>query len=127
MLKSKDSHTIVGGVQMAHILMEKLPSIFLVLFHREGVVHEVRALRDSPLRLLPTPRKDTGRSPGDPAPPGPPSLPPPRGGRGLSSVAVGAGLASATPPGSSYSSTRKLVSPQIISISSRGKLYYINV
>lgn len=114
MLKSKDSHTIVGGVQMAHILMEKLPSIFLVLFHREGVVHEVRSLRDSPLHLLPTPRKDAEKRLGEAAgvatvpqvpPRQPPMATPPRG----TPSSVGAGLAQATPPGPSHSSTRKYV------------------
>lgn len=51
MLKSQDYHTIVGGVQMAHILMEKLPDIFLIYFYREGVIHEIKALRDSPLKV----------------------------------------------------------------------------
>ena len=58
MLKSHDCHMIVGGVQMAHILMEKLPDIFLIYFYREGVVHEVKLLRDGPFKLLATPQKE---------------------------------------------------------------------
>ena len=57
MLKSHDCHMVVGGVQMAHILMEKLPDIFLIYFYREGVVHEVKLLRDGPFKLLATPQK----------------------------------------------------------------------
>ena len=109
MLKSKDSYTIVGGVQMAHILMEKLPDIFLILFHREGVVYEVKALRDSPPKLLPTPRKaDMGKSPlvsGSPL--APPTLPSSASSRrffpGSSEGATA--MAQTTPPGPSHSST----------------------
>ena len=96
MLKSHDYHTIVGGVQMAHILMEKLPEIFIVYFHREGVIHEVQALRNSPLKLLPTPRKET--PPSSSAGPAPRQLP-----HTPLSVAMG----QTTPSGSSHSSTRK--------------------
>ena len=63
MLKSQDYHTIVGGVQMAHTLMEKLPNIFLIYFYREGVIHEIRALRDGPLKAMVTPRAEAKTPP----------------------------------------------------------------
>ena len=100
MLKSKDYQTIVGGVQMAHILMEKLPNIFLISFHREGVVHEVKALRSSPLRLIATPRKEI-QSPLSSSSTAPLKSPP--------TASVAAATAQTTPPGSTHSSTRKYV------------------
>jgi len=42
---------------MAVILIEKLPSIFLTYFHREGVIHQLKTLRDKPLKILATPQK----------------------------------------------------------------------
>ena len=77
---------------MAHILMDKLPNIFLIYFHREGVIHEIRALKDGPRKTLDTPKKDIVSPPSVVPPPVP-----------LSSQHV------ATPPGPSHTptSTRK--------------------
>ena len=36
MMASQDVKVVVGAVQMAHILMDKLPDIFSVYFRREG-------------------------------------------------------------------------------------------
>ena len=36
MMASQDLKVVVGAVQMAHILMGKLPDIFSVYFRREG-------------------------------------------------------------------------------------------
>ena len=36
MMASQDVKVVVGAVQMAYTLMEKLPSIFSVYFRREG-------------------------------------------------------------------------------------------
>lgn len=99
MLKSQSYHTIVGGVQMAHILMEKLPDIFIIYFHREGVIHEVKSLRDAPFNLVPTPRKEVVTPPS--AGHTPRQLPPPP----LPPMAT----PQTTPPGPSHSSTRKYV------------------
>lgn len=40
MLSSQDLKIVVGALQMAEILMQKLPDIFSVYFRREGnVIH----------------------------------------------------------------------------------------
>ena len=44
MLASPDLRIVVGALQMANILMEKLPSVFSVYFRREGVVHQISRL-----------------------------------------------------------------------------------
>ena len=36
MMASQDIRVVVGAVQMAHILMQKLPDVFSVYFRREG-------------------------------------------------------------------------------------------
>ncbi len=74
MLKSQDHRVIIGkrthtlymycilycsgGVQMAVTLMEKLPSIFRLYFHREGVIYQLKALRDKPIKTLGTPKQE---------------------------------------------------------------------
>lgn len=44
MLSSQDLHVVVGALQMADILMHKLPEVFGVHFRREGVMHRVKQL-----------------------------------------------------------------------------------
>lgn len=44
MLASPDLRIVVGAIQMANILMEKLPDVFCVYFRREGVMHQFRNL-----------------------------------------------------------------------------------
>ncbi|CAL1261818.1 unnamed protein product [Larinioides sclopetarius] len=44
MLASQDLRVVVAALQMAEILMQKLPAIFGVYFRREGVMHQVRWL-----------------------------------------------------------------------------------
>lgn len=44
MLASPDLRVVVGAVQMANILMEKMPEVFAVFFRREGVMHQVKKL-----------------------------------------------------------------------------------
>nr|CAB3267252.1 E3 ubiquitin-protein ligase TRIP12 [Phallusia mammillata] len=46
MLSSYDLKVLVGALQMAMILMNKLPDIFKVYFLREGVTHQVEQLLD---------------------------------------------------------------------------------
>lgn len=41
MMASNDLRIVVGSLQMAEILMEKLPDVFGVHFRREGVMHQV--------------------------------------------------------------------------------------
>ena len=44
MLGSPDHCIVVGAIQMANILMEKMPDVFCVHFRREGVLHEIKKL-----------------------------------------------------------------------------------
>ncbi|KAF7989932.1 hypothetical protein HCN44_008606 [Aphidius gifuensis] len=46
MLASQDLRIVIGALQMASILMNKLPNVFGVHFHREGVLHQIRQLAD---------------------------------------------------------------------------------
>ncbi|XP_038050611.1 E3 ubiquitin-protein ligase TRIP12-like isoform X2 [Patiria miniata] len=49
MMSSQDYKVVVGALQMAEILMQKLPEIFHVYFRREGVMHQVKLLAESPI------------------------------------------------------------------------------
>ena len=44
MLASSDYKIVISALQMAEILMKKLPQIFSVYFYREGVVHQIEIL-----------------------------------------------------------------------------------
>lgn len=44
MLQSHDIRTLVNALQLAEILMQKLPDIFHISFRREGVMHKARSL-----------------------------------------------------------------------------------
>lgn len=46
MLSSPDIKVVVGALQLAEMLMQKLPEIFADLFHREGVLHQVKKLTE---------------------------------------------------------------------------------
>ncbi|XP_052815932.1 E3 ubiquitin-protein ligase TRIP12-like isoform X2 [Mya arenaria] len=46
MMASQDLKVVVGGIQMAEVLMQKLPNIFNVFFHREGVMHQMKKLSE---------------------------------------------------------------------------------
>ena len=117
MLKSQDYHTIVGGVQMVHTLMDKLPDIFLIYFYREGVIHEIKALRDGPLKAMVTPRAEAKTPPLAVAtPPLPaPVMSSPAGtapvGQPLQTTPPGPSHIQTTPPGPSHTpnSTRRCV------------------
>jgi E3 ubiquitin-protein ligase TRIP12 len=58
MLKAQDYRVVVGAIQMAEILMQKLPDIFNVYFHREGVMYQLKVLKDHPLKALVTPKPE---------------------------------------------------------------------
>ena len=58
MLKAPEYKIVVGAMQMADILMSKLPQVFSVYFHREGVIHQIKNLKDTPLKNLATPTKE---------------------------------------------------------------------
>ncbi|KAK7602929.1 hypothetical protein V9T40_006903 [Parthenolecanium corni] len=49
MMASQDLRIVVGALQMAEILMQKLPSVFEVHFTREGVIYQVQQLINMPL------------------------------------------------------------------------------
>ncbi|KAL4220729.1 Ubiquitin-protein ligase [Mactra antiquata] len=46
MMASQDLKVVVGGIQMAETLMQKLPDIFNVYFRREGVMHQMQKLSE---------------------------------------------------------------------------------
>lgn len=78
LLQSQDYKIAVGAVQMANVLIQKLPDTFLTYFHREGVMHHMKALRDVPLKMLATPKEEMGPpfAPLVPPTPTPPSAVP---------------------------------------------------
>lgn len=49
MMASQDLRIVVGALQMAEILMHKLPSVFEVHFTREGVIYQVQQLINMPV------------------------------------------------------------------------------
>ncbi|XP_030237247.1 E3 ubiquitin-protein ligase TRIP12 isoform X5 [Gadus morhua] len=57
MLSSLDLKIVVGSLQMAEILMQKLPDVFSVYFRREGVMHQVKNLAESESFLVTSPPK----------------------------------------------------------------------
>lgn len=52
MMASSDLRIVVGALQMAEILMNKLPEVFGVHFRREGVMHQITQLADPEVSLL---------------------------------------------------------------------------
>jgi hypothetical protein len=52
MMASSDLRIVVGALQMAEILMNKLPEEFGVHFRREGVIHQINRLADPEVRKL---------------------------------------------------------------------------
>lgn len=51
MMASNDLRIVVGSMQMAEILMQKLPEIFIIHFRRDGVMHQVTLLADPKLPI----------------------------------------------------------------------------
>ena len=47
MLASIDTKILVSALQMCEILMQKMPDVFSVYFHREGVIHQIDKLIES--------------------------------------------------------------------------------
>ncbi|TRY93874.1 hypothetical protein DNTS_023784 [Danionella cerebrum] len=62
MLSSQDLKIVVGSLQMAEILMQKLPDVFSVYFRREGVMHQVKNLAESEVFLTVPPKACTSGS-----------------------------------------------------------------
>ncbi|XP_025418550.1 E3 ubiquitin-protein ligase TRIP12 [Sipha flava] len=50
MMASQDLRIVVGAMQMAEILMQKLPQIFETHFIREGVMHQVKQLAETDIQ-----------------------------------------------------------------------------
>ncbi|KAI8498816.1 Ubiquitin-protein ligase [Branchiostoma belcheri] len=65
MLSSQDLKVVVGALQMAEILMQKLPDIFSVFFRREGVMHQVKKLTKIDTSVTPasSPMKESAPGP----------------------------------------------------------------
>ncbi|CAH1114025.1 unnamed protein product [Psylliodes chrysocephalus] len=57
MMASSDLRIVVGALQMAEILMNKLPDEFGVHFRREGVLHQINRLADPEVPLGVSPPK----------------------------------------------------------------------
>lgn len=59
MMASSDLRIVVGALQMAEILMTKLPEEFGVHFRREGVLHQINRLADPEVPLGVSPPKSS--------------------------------------------------------------------
>lgn len=59
MMASSDLRIVVGALQMAEILMTKLPEEFGVHFRREGVIHQINRLADPEIPLGVSPPKSS--------------------------------------------------------------------
>ncbi|PNF34561.1 E3 ubiquitin-protein ligase TRIP12 [Cryptotermes secundus] len=62
MMASQDLRIVVGALQMAEILMQKLPEVFGVHFRREGVMHQIKKLADPDVPLGISPPKSSDSS-----------------------------------------------------------------
>ncbi|XP_004537340.1 uncharacterized protein LOC101452566 isoform X2 [Ceratitis capitata] len=71
MMGSNDLRIVVGALQMAEILMQKLPDVFGTHFRREGVIYQVTQLTDpnNPICANPSPKPLPGASGSQSAPP----------------------------------------------------------
>lgn len=62
MMASSDLRIVVGALQMAEILMSKLPDVFGIHFRREGVMHQINQLADPEVPLGVSPPKSANSS-----------------------------------------------------------------
>ena len=71
MMASNDLRIVVGALQMAEILMTKLPEVFGTHFRREGVMHQINLLADpsNPICSAPSPKSNVVPMPSASAPP----------------------------------------------------------
>lgn len=71
MMASNDLRIVVGALQMAEILMQKLPEVFGTHFRREGVMHQINQLADPsvPICSAPSPKSNALAVPSTSAPP----------------------------------------------------------
>lgn len=70
MMASNDLRIVVGALQMAEILMQKLPEVFGIHFRREGVMHQINQLADPlvPICSAPSPKANPAAGPSVSAP-----------------------------------------------------------
>nr|XP_026689713.1 E3 ubiquitin-protein ligase TRIP12 [Ciona intestinalis] len=64
MLSSNDLKVVVGALQMAMILMNKLPDVFEVYFTRQGVTHQVEQLLNPAHKVVGTNQPSPPEAPG---------------------------------------------------------------
>eukprot|EP00891_Asterochloris_glomerata_P005589 jgi/Astpho2/5589/e_gw1.00079.2.1_t len=57
LLASKDAQVVARALQLAEVLMQKLPSVFLRYFAKEGVVHAIDQLAAAASPPLPVPKE----------------------------------------------------------------------
>lgn len=71
MMASNDLRIVVGALQMAEILIQKLPEVFGIHFRREGVMHQINQLADPaiPICTAPSPKSTAIAVPSTSAPP----------------------------------------------------------
>lgn len=62
MMASQDLKVVVGAIQMAEVLMQKLPDVFSIYFRREGVMHQIKKLSELEVQSASTPVKPTATS-----------------------------------------------------------------
>ncbi|KAJ6635983.1 E3 ubiquitin-protein ligase TRIP12 [Pseudolycoriella hygida] len=55
MMASNDLRIVVGALQMADILMQKLPEVFGIHFRRDGVMHQINLLADPAIPICANP------------------------------------------------------------------------
>lgn len=60
MMASNDLRIVVGALQMAEILMQKLPEVFGMHFRREGVMHQINQLTDPSIPICAAPSPKSG-------------------------------------------------------------------
>ncbi|XP_058455043.1 E3 ubiquitin-protein ligase TRIP12 [Malaya genurostris] len=60
MMASNDLRIVVGALQMAEILMQKLPEVFGMHFRREGVMHQINQLTDPSIPICAAPSPKAG-------------------------------------------------------------------
>lgn len=65
MMASSDLRIVVGALQMAEILMSKLPEVFGIHFRREGVMHQINQLADPNVPLGVSPPKSASSTRSD--------------------------------------------------------------
>ncbi|KAG4072120.1 hypothetical protein HA402_015619 [Bradysia odoriphaga] len=69
MMASNDLRIVVGALQMAEILMQKLPDVFGIHFRRDGVMHQINLLADPSIPICANPSPKSKDAIGTASPP----------------------------------------------------------